>query len=89
VSVRPHLLELALSRELLDALDTHIRELVAEAVRDERARTSRRDWLSADEAALQLGVSADAIRMRAKRGTIESMRQGRRVYVRLNGASRE
>jgi excisionase family DNA binding protein len=40
-----------------------------------------RAWLTLDEAAEQLGVSADAVRMRVKRGRLQSRRQGRRLYV--------
>jgi hypothetical protein len=92
VSASRDVLELALSPELLAALDEHIREIVAEALREERARAarapSRREWLTLAEAANEFGCTPNAMRMRVTRGTIESKRQGRRVYVRVGGASR-
>ena len=76
------LLQRLLSPELLAALDAHVREVVAEAVRDELAqRASPRDWMTLAEAAQQYGCSYDAMRMRARRGSLESRRQGRTVYV--------
>jgi len=38
-------------------------------------------WLTLDQAAERLGCSPDAVRMRVKRGRLESRREGRRVYV--------
>jgi hypothetical protein len=77
------LLELALSPELLAALDEHISEVAAEAVRDELARQAERRWLPVEEAASRYGCSAAALRMRISRGTVEH-RQGRRLYVRAD-----
>jgi hypothetical protein len=37
-----------------------------------------------DEAAEALGISEGAVRMRVKRGTLASTREGRRLYVLLN-----
>jgi hypothetical protein len=90
VSPPRDVLELALSPELLAALDEHIREIVAEALREERARGERGKWLPLADAAERMGCSTDAVRMRVKRKTIEARRQGRRIFVRLdnNGASR-
>lgn len=76
------LLRLALSPELIAALDEHMREVAAEAVREELARQSRRRWLPLAEAAEQLGCTPAAMRMRVKRGSVEARRQGRRIYVR-------
>jgi excisionase family DNA binding protein len=42
---------------------------------------SSKKWLTLDEAAVQLGCSRDAIRMRVVRGRLEARRQGRRLYV--------
>jgi hypothetical protein len=89
VSERRDLLELVLSAEVLAVLDEHIRDVVAEAVRQERARQPRREWLTLAEAAVEYGCTEAAMRMRAKRGTVETRRQGRRLYVRANGAPRE
>jgi excisionase family DNA binding protein len=45
----------------------------------DRSRARRR--LTVDQAADQLGVTVDAIRSRVKRGTIEHVREGGRVYI--------
>jgi excisionase family DNA binding protein len=62
-----------------------IAEFVAETVRAEvaaQATTSEtRRWLTVPEAAEQLGCSTDAVRMRAKRGRLESRHQGRCLYI--------
>jgi hypothetical protein len=82
-------LELLLSADLLDALDELIRDVVDDALREERARAERGEWVALAVGADRLGCSADALRMRAKRKTIESRRQGRRIYVRLDGAAND
>ena len=82
MSDRPELLDLLLSPELVAALDEHIREVVAEAIREERARQPRREWLPLAEAAREYGCSEDALRMRVNRGSVEARRQGRRLLVR-------
>jgi excisionase family DNA binding protein len=85
-------LEAALARvrvvELLDTLrreDDLRREFVA-ALRDElrdvaTAESAEKQWLTLDEAALRLGISRDAVRMRAQRGRLLTRNHGRRVYV--------
>jgi hypothetical protein len=90
VNARPDLLELLLSPDVVAALDEHIRDVVIDTIREERARVERGEWVPLTVGAARLGCTADALRMKAKRGTIESRRQGRRVYVHLdnNGASR-
>jgi excisionase family DNA binding protein len=40
-----------------------------------------RKWLTLAEAGDRLGVSADAVRMRVKRGRLAAERQGSRLYV--------
>ena len=71
----------ALSPEVVAAID----ELVADRVRAELAaheqETNGRTWLTLDEAGERLGCTADAVRMRVKRGRLEAKTQGRRVYV--------
>jgi excisionase family DNA binding protein len=42
--------------------------------------------LTVAQAADQLGVTVDAIRSRVKRGTIDHVREGGRVYIMLGGA---
>lgn len=81
VSARERL-ELLLSPACVDAIE----ELVEERVREELAARDVREaaektWLTLEEAGLRLGCSADAVRMRANRGRLESRKQGRRVYV--------
>ena len=69
-----------LAPELVSALE----ELVAERVAAElaaRAPAKGARWLTLEQAADRLGCSADAVRMRVKRGRLEHRRQGRRVYV--------
>jgi hypothetical protein len=80
-------LELALSPQLLDALDEYVRDVVDGALRDKRARAERGDWVPLAVAADRMGCSTDAVRMRVNRKTIEARRQGRRIYVRLDGAT--
>ena len=78
------LLERLLSDDALAALDEHVREIVIDTIREECARTERGEWVPLAVGAARLGCTADALRMRVKRKTIESRRQGRRVYVRLD-----
>jgi hypothetical protein len=76
------LLERFLSADVLAALDEHVREVAADAVRDELAqRATPRRWLTLREAAERDGCSYDAMRMRAERGQVVSRREGRTVYV--------
>ncbi|MDP9364330.1 MAG: hypothetical protein M3Q10_08940 [Chloroflexota bacterium] len=42
-------------------------------------------WLPVPEAAARLGVTTDAVRMRAKRGTVPSRKVGRRLEVLVGG----
>jgi hypothetical protein len=62
-----------------------IAAFVAETVRTEVAAQGRalepRTWLTVPEAAKRLSCSPDAVRMRAKRGQLESRHQGRRLYI--------
>ena len=44
--------------------------------------------LTVPEAASALGISADAVRSRIKRGTLETVREGGRVFVVLGGPDR-
>lgn len=78
----------ALSPEVVAAID----ELVAERVRAEIAayeqEANGRTWLTLDEAGERLGCSADAVRMRVKRGRLEAKTQGRRVYVSASSVER-
>ena len=75
-------LEMLLSPACVDAIEQLVEERVREelAARDSRI-AAERTWLTLEEAGEQLGVSADAVRMRVKRGRLEAKTQGRRVYV--------
>jgi hypothetical protein len=86
VTRRPDLLEHLLSAEVLAALDEHVREIVDERLREERARQPRRHWLTLEEGAIEYGCTRNALRMRADRGTVESRKVGRLIYVRPPGA---
>jgi hypothetical protein len=78
-------LEALLSADLLALIDEHVREVAAEAAREEVARlTQPRRWLTLAEAAEEYCCTYEAMVMRVKRGTVESRRQGRRVYVRAD-----
>ncbi len=76
-----------LDRELARAVVAAMRDdadLLAElrALLDVEPRVDeRRTWLTLAEAGERLGVSPDAVRMRAKRGRLEVRHHGRRVYV--------
>ena len=75
-------LEALLSPELLAALDEHVRGLVDERLAERSAPSGDgRDWISLAEAAERLACSYDAARLRAKRGRLETRRQGRTVLV--------
>ena len=79
MSARDRLLA-ALSPDLVAALD----ELIAERVEVALARvmvSDRPEWLTLGHAGELLGCSADAVRMRVRRGRLEARRQGRRLYV--------
>jgi hypothetical protein len=88
VTARRDLLD-ALAPGLVDVLREIVREQVDDALREERARVEQGEWLPLADAAERLGCSTDAVRMRVKRKTIDARRHGRRIYVRLDGASRD
>ena len=76
---------MALSGVLAEALQLMIRELVDQALREHLAALEAdrpaRPWLTLAEAADRLGCSPDAVRMRARRGRLDTRHQGRRLYV--------
>lgn len=74
-------LELAMSPAIVDAIEQLVAQRVEEALAARDASASTRTWLTLEEAGEQLGCSADAVRMRVRRGRLEARRQGRRVYV--------
>jgi excisionase family DNA binding protein len=62
--------------ELVEPLERRLSEVERQLAAD-----AARRWLTLEEAGERLGCSADAVRMRLKRGRLEARRQGRRVYV--------
>lgn len=69
-----------LAPELLDALEGFVCEQVAAGLAS-RPDPSAGRWLTLDQAGERLGCTRDAVRMRVKRGRLESRRHGRRIYV--------
>lgn len=74
-------LEALLSPAIVDALELLVEQRVEEKLAAREAAAPARTWLTLEEAGEQLGCSADAVRMRVRRGRLEARRQGRRVYV--------
>lgn len=70
-----------LAPDVLEALEELVDERVAERLAELPSANGAPRWLTLDQAAGRLGCTTDAARMRAKRGRLESRRQGRRVYV--------
>lgn len=62
-----------------------IERYIDQRVRDELAAVQVSDpgptWLTLAQAAERLGCSADAVRMRVRRGRLDARHQGRRLYV--------
>ena len=84
MSERYDALVAALSPELRAALEERIREIAVDVVRDEIARQSHQRWVPLAEAAKRYGCTPAALRMRIKRGSVESRRQGRLLFVRVD-----
>jgi len=74
-------LEAVFAPELLAALEQIVDERVAAALAETAPAGDGPRWLTLEQAAERLACSPDAVRMRAKRGRLESRRHGRRVYV--------
>lgn len=72
-----------LGPELLAALEAYIDERIREGIAAALAHveSSAPRWLTLEQAGELLGCSPDAVRMRVKRGRLESRRQGARLYV--------
>jgi hypothetical protein len=89
VSERPGLLDLVLAPEVLAGLKELMREVAAEAVRDELARQGERRWILVTEAAKpHYDCTPHALRQRIKRGTVEGRWRGGRLYVRAEPTER-
>lgn len=74
-------LDLMFSPDVVSAIEQLVDERVATALASMPTATNGALWLTLEQAAERLGCSTDAVRMRAKRGRLNSRRQGRRVYV--------
>jgi excisionase family DNA binding protein len=79
MSAREKLLR-SLAPEVVLAVEELVVERVSEAIAA-ATNTHGARWLTLEQAADRLGCSADAVRMRVKRGRLEARRHGRRVYV--------
>jgi excisionase family DNA binding protein len=71
--------EVSLPDDVVERIAMRAAEIVLE--RQAAAAGEARRWLTLEEAGDRLGCSSNAVRMRVKRGRLESRRQGRRVYV--------
>jgi excisionase family DNA binding protein len=66
----------------VSALETHVRELARQVIRDELARHAPAwEWLTVDQAAELLSTTPKAIRGKLARGVLEAHRFDGRVYV--------
>lgn len=74
-------LELLLSPAIVDAIEALVEQRVREELSARDTQAAQRTWLTLEEAGEQLGCSADAVRMRVRRGRLDSRKQGRRLYV--------
>jgi excisionase family DNA binding protein len=82
-------LEAVLAPNVVQLIEAFVVQAVdTELARHAPAGRNDRKWLTLKEAGEQLGVSADAVRMRIKRGRLESRRHGRRIYVSTSSIDR-
>ena len=65
--------------ELVAILERFIDERIALA--NQLPAVAEPRWLTINQAAQRLGCSPDAVRMRARRGRLETRRHGRRLYI--------
>jgi excisionase family DNA binding protein len=66
---------------LVAAIERLVDERLAEALAQREPTPAASPWLTVEQAAVLLGCSQDAVRMRINRGRLQARRQGRRVYV--------
>jgi excisionase family DNA binding protein len=74
-------LDALLGPELVAAIEQLVDERVARAVAALQVPHPPTPWLTVPQAAVLLGCTPDAVRMRIRRGRLVTRRQGRRVYV--------
>ena len=66
----------------MSELEAHVRELARQVVRDELARHAPAwEWLTVEQAAELLGVTAKAVYSKLERGVLSSHRFDGRVYI--------
>jgi hypothetical protein len=71
-----------LGPQTLDALEAYVDARIAGAVdKLQSAGNAEPEWVTLAQAGQRLGCSADAVRMRANRGRVETKHVGRRLYV--------
>lgn len=75
------ILRQVLAPEAVDALLSVIEERLAGVTAAPTTAATSARWLTLAQAAERLDCSKDAVRMRAKRGRLESRHHGRRLYV--------
>ena len=72
--------------EVVELIEAFVDERVAELAGNGAAEPA--PWLTLKQAGERLGCTTDAVRMRAKRGRLETRRHGRRVYVSATSVDR-
>jgi helix-turn-helix protein len=74
----------SLSPEAREELRSLVREVVREEQRARERENARREWLPSEEVAALLGTSANAVRIRLRRGWLpgDVARDGKRLLVR-------
>lgn len=66
----------------MSELEAHVRELARQVVRDELARHAPSwEWLSVEQAAELLGVTAKAVYSKLERGVLTARRFDGRLYL--------
>ena len=71
-----------------DVLEQIAQRAAAIVLGAQQVDNGRPPWLTLAQAAEQLDCSVDAVRMRVKRGRLESRRHGRRLYVSAESVKR-
>ena len=74
-------LDALFASDVVAAIERLVDERIVAALAQWTAPAPVPEWLTVQAAARELDCTADAVRMRAKRGRLVTQRQGRRVYV--------
>jgi hypothetical protein len=70
-----------LAPHLITAIERLIDDRVQAALAEHTTTTNTPEWLTLEQAAQLLDCTPDAVRMRAKRGRLQTRHHGRRLYV--------